>query len=82
MNTNTKIAEFFNFSTKNEIVDWQKVIAGQQCGYLNKKCIKVRKSEPSISIGTCTVLYARATFLPRLTISFSKKTKNFPTLLK
>lgn len=59
MNTNTKIAEFFNFSTKNETVDWQKVIAGQQCGYLNKKCIKVRKSEPSISIGTCTVLYGK-----------------------
>jgi len=33
------------------------VLTAQHCGYLNKKCIKVRKSEPSISIGTCTVQY-------------------------
>lgn len=59
MNTNTRIAEFFNFSTKNNSIDWQKVIANQQCGYLNKKCIKVRKSEPDISIGTCTVQYGK-----------------------
>jgi len=59
MNTNTRIAEFFNFSTKNDTVDWQKVVANQQCGYLNKKCIKVRKSEPDISIGTCTVQYGK-----------------------
>jgi len=35
------------------------VLAAQHCGYLNKKCIKVRKSEPSISIGTCAVQYGK-----------------------
>ncbi|HAD13493.1 MAG TPA: hypothetical protein DCF33_13790 [Saprospirales bacterium] len=59
MNTNTRIAEFFNFSTKNESVNWNEVLTAQHCGYLNKKCIKVRKSEPSISIGTCTVQYGK-----------------------
>src|SRR5665647_584417 len=59
MNTNNRIAEFFNFSTKNNSVDWQSVIAKQHCDYLNKKCIKVRKSEPAISIGTCTVRYSK-----------------------
>lgn len=59
MNINTRIAEFFNFSTKNESVNWNDVLTAQHCGYLNKKCIKVRKSEPSISIGTCTVEYGR-----------------------
>lgn len=59
MNTNTRIAEFFNFSTKNDSIDWNDVLSTQHCGYLNKKCIKVRKSEPSISIGTCTVQYGK-----------------------
>lgn len=61
MNTNTRIAEFFNFSTKNESIKWKQIIADQHCGYLNKKCIKVRKSEPNISIGTCTVQYGKDT---------------------
>jgi hypothetical protein len=59
MNINTKIAEFFNFSTSNKTVNWDDLLTTQYCGYLNKKCIKVRKSEPSISIGTCTVKYGR-----------------------
>jgi Restriction endonuclease NotI len=59
MNINTRIAEFFNFSTKNEHVNWNEVLAAQHCVYLNKKCIKVRKSEPGISIGTCTVQYGK-----------------------
>ena len=59
MNIITRIAEFFNFSTKNESVNWNDVLTAQHCGYLNKKCIKVRKSEPSISIGTCTVQYGK-----------------------
>lgn len=59
MNINTRIAEFFNFSTKNNDVNWDDVISTQHCGYLNKKCIKVRKSEPHISIGTCSVEYGK-----------------------
>lgn len=59
MNTNTRIAEFFNFSTKNDSISWNAVLSAQYCGYLNKKCIKVRKSEPNISIGTCTVQYGK-----------------------
>ena len=59
MNINTRIAEFFNFSTRNELVNWKLIIADQYCGYLNKKCIKVRKSEPDLSIGTCTVQYGK-----------------------
>ena len=59
MNINTKIAELFLFSTKNDHVDWKKALKTQHCGYLSRKCIKVRKSEPSISIGTCTVRYGK-----------------------
>jgi hypothetical protein len=40
-------------------VDWPAVIATQLCTYLDRKCLKVRKSEPGVSIGTCSVLYGR-----------------------
>jgi len=59
MNVNTNIAELFLFSTKTETVDWNKALKAQHCGYLNRKCIKIRKSEPDISIGTCTVRYGK-----------------------
>ena len=59
MNIDTRIAEFYNFSTKNRDVNWNDVLSTQHCGYLNKKCIKVRKSEPHISIGTCSVEFGK-----------------------
>ncbi|HPY76046.1 MAG TPA: NotI family restriction endonuclease [Planctomycetota bacterium] len=59
MNINSKIAEFFNFSTDNPSVNWKEIVTTQFCGYLNKRCIKVRKSSPDISIGTCTVKYGK-----------------------
>lgn len=59
MNINTRIAEFFNFSTKNKKADWNEVLTTQYCGYLNRQCIKIRKSEPGISIGICTVQYGK-----------------------
>ncbi len=59
MNANTRIAEFFNFSTKNDNVTWAEIVSTQFCGYLNKKCIKVRKSSPEIAIGTCSVQYGK-----------------------
>jgi hypothetical protein len=34
-------------------------VAAQQCPFLNRKCLKNRKSEPEITIGTCTMTYGR-----------------------
>ena len=59
MNIDTRIAEFFNFSTKNDTVNWMEILTSQHCGYLGKRCIKVRKSSPEISIGTCSVKYGK-----------------------
>lgn len=59
MNIDTRLAEFFNFSTKNDSINWKEVLKSQHCGYLGKKCIKVRKSSPEISIGTCSVKYGK-----------------------
>lgn len=39
---------------------WDTVLGRQWRPFLDRKCIKVRKSEPEISIGTCSVLYGRA----------------------
>lgn len=38
---------------------WPLVVGEQLCNYTGRRCYKVRKSSPEISIGTCTVLYGR-----------------------
>ena len=53
------LIELFGLSTTSDLSDWQSVVDKQACPYLNKRCIKVRKSEPEISIGTCSVLYGK-----------------------
>lgn len=39
--------------------DWRSIVVGQQCPYLRRSCIKTRKSEPDIAIGTCIVGHGR-----------------------
>lgn len=53
----SKIIELFGNNTKIERNDWKNIIEKQWCPYEDKRCYKVRKSQPDISIGTCTVLY-------------------------
>jgi hypothetical protein len=55
----SKVVELFGQSVAKSDVDWQAVVNGQQCVYANKKCYKIRKSDPDTSIGSCTVLYGR-----------------------
>lgn len=52
----SKVFELFGRSTQSEI-DWAKTVREQACPYLGKACIKTRKSDPSVAIGTCTVAY-------------------------
>lgn len=51
----TPIVELFTQSTLRDDVDWPGLVASQHCAYLDRKCIKVRKSQPEISIRTCSV---------------------------
>lgn len=51
----SSILELFTMSTSKENVDWQSLVAQQYCPYIGKKCDKTRKSQPEVSIGTCTV---------------------------
>jgi hypothetical protein len=55
----SKVVELFGKAADTHDVDWQKVVDQQQCAFLGKRCYKVRKSNPEISIGSCTVLYGR-----------------------
>ena len=55
----SRVKEFFGRSTDQGWDDWEKVTEEQQCPFLGRRCYKVRKSDPGISIGTCTVSYGR-----------------------
>lgn len=58
----SKIIEIFGTPAGNkEDEHWGKILERQWCPYLERKCIKVRKSEPEVSIGTCSVLYGEET---------------------
>jgi hypothetical protein len=56
---NQKIIELFAESALSETVKWKSLITKQHCPFTGKKCVKVRKSEPAVSIGTCTVAYGK-----------------------
>ena len=50
-----KILELYGVSTRSTSnVDWKTVVAEEFCPYLQRKCLKVRKSRPEDTIGTCT----------------------------
>jgi hypothetical protein len=53
------VAELFGFPTTSDDGSWGDITNYQNCPFLNKVCIKVRKSQPDISIGTCTVNYGQ-----------------------
>ncbi len=53
----SKIIELFGYSTELKNANWSDISSKQYCPFLKKKCYKVRKSEPEVSIGSCTVLY-------------------------
>lgn len=56
----TKIVDLFGFdTTAPHEPDWRAVVEAQHCPFVDRRCYKVRKSQPDISIGTCTVAYGK-----------------------
>lgn len=54
----SKLIELYGISTNSAVqTDWKEVIQTGFCPYLKRKCIKIRKSEPEVTIGTCSVQY-------------------------
>lgn len=57
-----KIVELFGFPVSRKgRFDWQATIDRQWCPYLDRKCLKTRKSRPEVAIGTCSVSYGKST---------------------
>ncbi|MHA6644685.1 NotI family restriction endonuclease [Mesorhizobium sp. A623] len=54
----SRILELFGHSTR-ENVEWKTIVRDQLCPYSDKKCFKIRKSDPTISIGSCVVAQGR-----------------------
>jgi hypothetical protein len=57
--TLSTVVELFGHSVEEPGQDWGRIVQEQKCIFLGKKCYKVRKSDPEIAIGSCTVLYGR-----------------------
>src|SRR5579863_3427753 len=56
----TKVLELYGVSTRSDAdTDWETIVERERCPYLQKKCIKIRKSRPDITIGTCSMLYGK-----------------------
>lgn len=56
----SKVSELFGEATKGiSKATIEKMMQNQTCPYTCNRCFKVRKSEPEISIGTCTVNYGK-----------------------
>lgn len=51
----SKVVELFGQSAAKPGVDWKAVVIGQQCVYANKKCYKIRKSDPDTASGMSDV---------------------------
>ena len=55
------VIELFGEATFDEEgTKWDAVVNRQWCPFLDRKCMKIRKSQPEISIGTCSVFYGKA----------------------
>jgi len=52
-----KVLELFGQSTRAARVDLRNVLKSQRCPFTDTKCYKIRKSQPNVSIGTCTLEY-------------------------
>ncbi len=55
----SKVRELFGRSTATGSIDWHAESSRQNCPFLGRKCIKIRKSQPAISIGTCVVSHGK-----------------------
>lgn len=53
----TRVAELFGLSAATRDVNWNAIVEAQECPFLVRRCYKVRKSDPGVSIGTCSVVY-------------------------
>lgn len=51
--------ELYTYSAEQGIAQqqWRDILSSEYCRYLGRKCDKIRKSQPDVTIGTCMVGY-------------------------
>ncbi len=54
------ITELFGVSAADAAVDWTAVVEGRTCPFLRRECLKTRKSDPSVAIGSCSASVGKA----------------------
>jgi hypothetical protein len=54
----TKVAELYGLPTFLP-ANWQTAVPAEGCPFLERKCRKTRKSNPTITIGTCSMVHGR-----------------------
>lgn len=55
----SKICELFGLYCQNTSLNFKKALQCQICPYTRRTCIKMRKSNPTVKIGTCSVKYQK-----------------------
>ena len=53
----SKISEFFGLNCRDTSLNFKNAMDSQLCPYTQRICTKMRKSDPDIKIGTCSVRY-------------------------
>ena len=56
----SRVLELFGLPTDDAGPDWAEVVQNQECPFLNRPCVKVRKSQPDVAIGTCAVSHGQS----------------------
>ena len=54
-----QVLELYGFSTLSENANWESIFGLQNCPFTGSRCSKIRKSQPDVTIGTCSVSYGR-----------------------
>lgn len=52
-----RIVELFGLNCRRAMPTLKRALSDQSCPFTGTKCVKTRKSQPSVAIGSCTVSY-------------------------
>ncbi len=55
-----KVVELFGLNCGQPMLSLKECLRNQRCPFTGAKCVKTRKSQPSVAIGTCTISYQDA----------------------
>jgi len=55
-----QLLELFGENTSRLADDWQSIAGASYCPFVGRQCVKSRKSQPEILLGTCSVKYGKA----------------------